>query len=260
MNINCRDISEIVHSVLRNNTNVREIDIGCEITLPVLDPFNDPIQIYLKRTKEGYEITDFGEVIEKLSDLNFIINTPKRTSIFESIITLNGVKYTKGMLTSEINIDLSDFESKFIHYMKALSSIYNMEYLKETHIRLDFAEVVRQHLVEKKYFFIPNKSISLKEIDTKLKVDFLIDDDIILNTLHASEYAYSRVVINDIFTNFSSFKKYVPKYHRLIIYNDESPVSEHPRFNLLNDVLDIEPIPWSKRDTTLEEVIEACQS
>lgn len=252
---NCHQIKELVLSSFQENIQISVIENGCEITLPLLDPLNDYIQFYIIPTKDGYQLTDYGEVIEKLRSLNLEITTLKRENIFESILQTNGVSYFKGMLQMNIDKDFSDFQKKLFLYIKAIVTTYDLEHLKEPHIRLDFKDVVWQHLEEKEHKFESNFLIPVPVVGN-INFDFLIEETILLNTLHSATIGYSKVIINQIHTDFFTIKKYVPKYNRILIFNDESPVAESSRFGLLDDVLDFHPIAWSKREDEIKEAIK----
>lgn len=76
---------------LRERTRLQSIDEHVEITTPYLDRHNDYLQIYVRRSDDGYVLTDDGYVIDDLRTAGCEITTPKRRQILETVLNGFGV-------------------------------------------------------------------------------------------------------------------------------------------------------------------------
>ena len=105
------------------------------------------------------------DIREKLRDLNVEIATEKRGHIFETILKTNGVQFSRGILTTNINKDYDDFQKKLILYIKAITTIIDMEMLEQPHIRHDFKSTVWRHIDEKKYNRSEKNEVDIRDTE-----------------------------------------------------------------------------------------------
>jgi len=72
---------DVYQKWLKDRTALREIGNAIEITTPFLDRHNDYIQIYVRKSGDGYVITDDGETIQDLEMSGVKLDTPKRLEL-----------------------------------------------------------------------------------------------------------------------------------------------------------------------------------
>lgn len=89
---------------LKDQLKIREVDNGWfAITTPFLNPLNDFIEIYIKKDREIFTLSDGGETLQLLETLGRNVTKGRRQNIFESILRNYGVNIHKGELLVQSN-------------------------------------------------------------------------------------------------------------------------------------------------------------
>jgi hypothetical protein len=258
MDGDCSDIAERVRQALLSALKVEPYENGCEVSLPFLDQFNDPLKVYVYREGPRIVFTDYGTALDRLSEAGVDMGSSRRESIFVGILEANGVEDRNGVLRAHVPVDrIDDFGHRFRLFVHALSEVSGMEILGEPRIGLDFEEVVADYLKVREVPYHPHVQISAHLID-KVTVNFVLYDQVIMDSIHAAEVASANQALNRIIVDYGSIRRAHPQEYRLaVVYNDESAVDQSHRFKLLPDILDIDPIPWSERDERFEAIAES---
>lgn len=76
---------------IRKNTTQYKINEYVEITTPFLDIHNDHIQFYVRKTPDGFELTDDGYILSDLQMSGCDIKSPKRQEMVSQIAATLGV-------------------------------------------------------------------------------------------------------------------------------------------------------------------------
>lgn len=66
---------------LKDKTTLRQINDWYEITTPHLDRHNDYIQIYARKSNDGFLLTDDGYILDDLEMSGCPIDTPRRREL-----------------------------------------------------------------------------------------------------------------------------------------------------------------------------------
>lgn len=254
--ITCEEVGARVRDAFQSRISVRAYEGGCEVSLPLLDPLNDYIRVYVIPTKEGIEISDYGMALEILRELGVEVDTPKREEIFANVLQTNGVKEARGVLTTFVSNEEGDFGRHLILFLRAVTALLDLEVMKEPTARLDFEGVVWQYLRERSIVHEHHVPIQIPSLTKPMYADFQIHEKVLMNTLHAGNVQVANGFINRLYVDFGQIRKFhSQKYKLATLYNDDSPVSESPRFSLLPEVLDFPPIPWSERDEGVNAIL-----
>ena len=137
---------------LRDRTAIREIDAEwVEITTPYLDRHNDYLQVYARRTSDGYLLSDGGYIVTDLRMSGCDLDTPKRHGLL--MMTLNGfgVRLEEGSLQVEAGQD--DFPLKKHSLLQAMLAVNDLFYTAVPWVRSLFLEDVTTWLdtIEARY-------------------------------------------------------------------------------------------------------------
>jgi hypothetical protein len=260
MNGDCSDIEERVRRALLSALRVQPYEDGCEVTLPILDAYNDPLRVYVYR--EGHRIifTDYGTAIDRLRETGLDLGTRHNEPVFLSILHSNGVEDRQGVLTASVEVNSTntdDFDRRFRLFVHAISEISEMETLADPKVSLDFEDVVSDYLTARGVPFDPRIPITAHGIE-HATVNFILYGEVLMDTIQAADVYSANQILNRIIVDFENIRRAHPKqYRRAAVYNDESAVAQSPRFGLLPEVLEMEPIPWSERDEKFEEIAES---
>ena len=125
---------------LRDKTALRSIDEWVEITTPYLDRHNDYIQIYARRSDEGYVLTDDGHTIQDLELGGTRLNTPKRRELLNLAVNGFGVRLQDDRL--EVRATTESFALKKHNLVQAVLSVNDMFYLAQPIVTSLFYEDV----------------------------------------------------------------------------------------------------------------------
>lgn len=127
-------------SWLRDKTTLRQVNDWVEITTPYLDRHNDLLQIYANRSDSGYILTDDGYVIEDLEQSGCRLETPKRQALLK--MTLNGFGVQLNEKRLEIRASSDNFALRKHNLLQAMLSVNDLFYLAEPMVATLFFEDV----------------------------------------------------------------------------------------------------------------------
>lgn len=113
-----------------------------EITTPHLDRHNDCLQIYAKRTDNGYLLTDDGYIISDLSISGCSLDTAKRQKVLKTVLAGFGVQLDGKELF--VQSSSKDFPIKKHNLVQAMLAVNDLFYLSSPHINTLFSEDVSQ--------------------------------------------------------------------------------------------------------------------
>lgn len=129
---------------LKDKTAWKNVNSWVEITAPYLDRNNDYIQIYLKKTEDGYHLTDDGSTLNGLLQEGCALDSPKRQKLLK--MTLNGYGVTEESGKLEVRATPDNFALRKHSLLQAILAVNDMFYLAEPHVASLFFEDVRNWL------------------------------------------------------------------------------------------------------------------
>jgi len=129
---------------LRDNTALRQIKDYVEITTPYLDRHNDYLQIYVRRSNQGYVLTDDSYIIEDLRHSGCNLDSKKRKDLLN--LTLNGFGVQLNEEALEVHASESNFGLQKHNLTQAMLAINDLFYLAEPTVLSIFLEDVSSWL------------------------------------------------------------------------------------------------------------------
>ena len=153
------DISKLMDQYqawLKDRTALRTVGNAVEITTPFLDRHNDYIQIYVRKSDDGYLLTDDGETIEDLEMSGVSLNTPKRLELLNLTAAGFGVNITG----KEISVRTSPekFPLAKHNIVQTIIAVNDLFFTARTIVSSIFLEDVRFWLDTANVRYIPDAS------------------------------------------------------------------------------------------------------
>lgn len=139
---------------LRDKTKLRELKEWIEITTPYLDRHNDYLQIYVKKTSNGYILTDDGYIVEDLRNSGCDIDTKKRVDLLNLILNGFGIKKEGDALV--VNANNENFALQKHNLIQAMLSLNDIFYLAKPFVKSLFLEDVTSWLDLNEVRYISN--------------------------------------------------------------------------------------------------------
>ncbi len=139
---------------LKNKTHLRKIGDCVEITTPYLDHHNDYFQIYAKRTKTGFLLTDDGYVLDDLEMSGCKMETPRRKAILQ--MTLNGFGVKTEGKTIQVEASPENFPLQKHNLIQAMLSIHDLFHMASSSVVNLFHEDVTEWLDQFQIRYTPN--------------------------------------------------------------------------------------------------------
>ena len=250
-----QQLKEQYFSWLKDKTVLRELKDWVEITTPFLDRHNDYLQIYVKRTNEGYVLTDDGHTINDLELSGFNLNSKKRQN--ELAMTLRGFGVNKESESNELHVNATnkDFALRKHNLLQAMLAVNDLFYLNSSYITSFFFADVESWLESLNIRFTPKvKFNGMSGFDYLF--DFVIPksknrpERILLSVNRPDRMNVERTV----FAWEDTKKARMGETSAYVFLNDtEHSVSD----NALSAfrVYRINPVLWSTRDMVREELV-----
>lgn len=121
------------------------VDDWAEITTPYLDRHNDRVQIFARKVRDGFELTDDGYTIRDLRSTGCDLDTPHRQDMLK--LTLSGFGVTLSS-TDELTIraSIGNFPQQKHNLVQAVISVNDLFVLARPNVQTLFTEDVEQWL------------------------------------------------------------------------------------------------------------------
>ncbi len=140
---------------LKDKTVVRDVgDQWVEITTPYLDRHNDMLQLYAKRSNNGFVLTDDGYIIGDLLHSGCKLETTKRQALLTMTLNGFGVKNVQGSL--EVHATAENFGIKKHSLIQAMLAVNDLFYLSVPMVGSLFYEDVVAWLDKNEIRYTPN--------------------------------------------------------------------------------------------------------
>ena len=129
---------------LKAGTKIDEAGGLVALTTPHLDRHNDFLQLVVKRTNDGYALSDDGYILADLEAGGCLINSPKRKAMLEETLNGFGVRAEHNELV--VHASEKDFPLKKHSLVQAMLAVNDMFYVASPHVRSFFLEDVQSWL------------------------------------------------------------------------------------------------------------------
>lgn len=155
MTTNVEHLKDSYFQWLRQKTVLRNLDGAVEITTPMVDRYNDYLQIYVVPKNGKFKLTDDGYIINELvlSGCD-VFSSEKRKNILETILNGHGVKRKD----SELFVETTEktFPQKKHSLLQAMLSINDMFMVTQENVTSMFLEDVEDFLTINNIRFTEN--------------------------------------------------------------------------------------------------------
>lgn len=238
---------------LKSKIYLSKINDYLEITTPFLDRHNDHLQIYIKQTEEGLELTDDGYIINDLIMSGCDISSPRRKNVMQTILNGLGVKMVDDALVVEARPD--NFPQKKHALLQAMISVNDMFMLSQTRVSSVFLEDVEQFLEQHDVRFTSNIQFIGKSgfshnfnfviPASKVKPERLIRAINSPTKDNAQALLFAWNDVKEVRKRESTMMVFLNDYERNIKAEILSAFSQY----------DVKPILWTKRQDFVQELI-----
>ena len=237
---------------LKDRTKIREVEDYVEITTPYLDRHNDYLQIYAMFLDGGLVLTDDGYILDDLELSGCKIDSPKRQSIFHTILKGYGVEENHGALVVKVIPD--NFSLKMHSLVQAMLAINDLFYLATSTATSLFYEEVKTWLDISKIRYKPNIKFTGKS-GLDYHFDFVLpksnmQPERILRAINHPDRKAAKVIA----FSWIDVKEVRPSETRAyaILNDSKKTVSDNVMDAIRN--YDVHPIRWSNRGEWVEEL------
>ena len=250
-----QDIQESVDDYwtwLKDKTTFKDGGDWIAITSPYLDRHNDYLQIYAERTNDGFRLTDDGYILNDLIQSGCNIESPKRKELIQTTLNGFGVQFEENAL--QVTASKSNFALKKHSLIQAMLAVNDLFYLASSNVTSLFYEDVVAWLDDENIRYTPNVKIAGKS-GYDHRFDFVVPKSLtrperIIQTVNRPDRNAAEIIA---FSWIDTKEVRSADTRAYAIVND---VDKTPN----NDVLDamriyeVEPIRWSVRENSLEEL------
>lgn len=246
-----RKLMDSYYQWLKAKNSLRELDDWVEITTPYLDRHNDYVQIFAKKSDDGYVLTDDGYTIGDLELCGCKIDTPKRQDLLKMILNGFGVRFDGKALN--VHVTSGNFPVRKHNLIQAILATNDLFYLAKPLVSSLFYEDVVSWLEESEVRYTQNVKFTGKSGYDHL-VDFVIpkskrQPERIVKAItspsrqSASQFAFAWTDTKEIRATRS---------RAYAMLNDCAPVPSGVVDALRN--YDVIPVLWSQREEVAAEL------
>ena len=238
---------------LRDKTTLRQApDNWVEITTPYLDRHNDYLQIYVRKHKGGFLLTDDGYVIEDLKHSGCKLDSPKRQDLLRMTLAGFGVQNNDGRL--EVSASGENFALRKHNLVQAMLGVNDLFFLSVPMVASLFYEDVVAWMDAADIRYTPNVKFTGKTGYDHL-FDFVIpksrkQPERIIQTINRpSRETTETVVLKWIDTKDVRS----PDSKAYAFLNDQEQKVSQGVIDALHSY-DVNPVRWSEREGVREEL------
>jgi hypothetical protein len=138
--MNLENLTDQYFSWLRSKTTTKQIDGWTEITTPYIDRHNDYIQIYVRKDKDEWILTDDGETLSDLALSGCTLDTPRRKALLQTTLNSFGMHMEDGAIT--VKSTDSQYPLRKHSLIQAMLSVNDLFYLARPNVENFFFEDV----------------------------------------------------------------------------------------------------------------------
>ena len=241
-------------SWLKDQTNLREVGDWVEITTPYLDRHNDFLQIYAKRQDGGFILTDDGYTVADLEQSGCTIDSPRRQELLRTTLNGFGVQISELTKALEVRALADDFALRKHSLVQAMLAVNDLFYLASPTVASLFHEDVMAWLDTCNVRYTPNVKFAGRS-GYDHRFDFVIPKSKIRpeRVLRAINRPSRETAQMMTFAWLDTREVRSPEVHAYAILND----SDRPISPSVLDAMrsyDVQPIPWSDREESREDL------
>ncbi len=239
---------------LRDQTSLREVRDWVEITTPYLDRHNDFLQIYAKRQDGEFILTDDGYTVADLEQSGCTIDSPRRQDLLRTALNGFGVQISETSKELEVRASASNFALRKHNLVQAMLAVNDLFYVASPMVAGLFYEDVVAWLDTCEIRYTPNVRFSGRS-GYDHRFDFVIPKsknrpERVLRAINRPNRETAQTMT---FAWLDTREVRSPAAHAYAILND----SDRPISQSVLDAMrsyDVQPVPWSDRERSREEL------
>ena len=240
------------HAWLKDKTALRQVQDWVEITTPYLDRHNDYIQIYARKTNSGYVLTDDGYTIQDLEDSGCKLDSHKRQDLLR--MTLNGFGVRLNGKALEVHASPENFALRKHNLLQAILAVNDMFYLAQPMVASLFYEDVVAWLDLHDIRYTPKVKFTGRTGYDHL-FDFVIpksrrQPERIVQAINRPNRETAQAVV---LAWIDTKEVRSPESRAYAMLNDAEQAVPQGVLDALRNY-DVKPVPWSQRESVLEEL------
>lgn len=249
----CIDLVDAYIHWLRQKISVENINGVCEITTPFLDRHNDHLQIYVKRSENGFILTDDGYTINDLRLSGCEFTTEKRRQMLTAVLNGFGVRLSGNELIVEARPE--NFPQKKHNLLQAMLAVNDLFVMAAPVISSIFREDVERYLRLHDIRFTPSVKFTGKS-GFDHSFDFVIPasrvrPERILKTINKA----NKQNITLLIFSWTDTKEVRPANSTAYGVLNDTEQAISPDLIAALKQYDIRPMLWSRRDQYIQELI-----
>ena len=238
---------------LKDKTTLRQVAGWYEITTPHLDRHNDYIQIYARKSADGYLLTDDGYILDDLEMSGCPVDTPRRQEILATTLRGFGVELVENNRL-EVKAGSANFAVRKHNLLQAMLAVNDLFYLAQSTVASLFLEDVAAWLDECDIRYTPEVTFKGKS-GYDHRFNFVIpksrnQPERLLRTVNRPDRNIAQAVV------FSCIDTREIRPSDSVTYaflNDgDQAVSSNVQEALRN--YDVSPVLWTERESVREEL------
>ncbi len=238
---------------LKDKTTLRQINNWYEITTPHLDRHNDYIQIYARKSGDGFLLTDDGYILDDLEMSGCPIDTPRRLEILATTLRGFGVDLVEGHRL-EVTAGPMNFAIRKHNLLQAMLAVNDLFYLAQATVSSLFHEDVAGWLDDCDIRYTPEVTLKGKS-GYDHRFNFIIPKsrtrpERLLRTINRPDRNISQAVVFSCIDTRDTRQADSLTY--AILNDQDHSVSGGVRDALRN--YDVYPVLWSARNEVREEL------
>ena len=238
---------------LKDKTTLRQVNGWYEITTPHLDRHNDYLQIYARKSGDGFLLTDDGYILDDLEMSGCPIDTPRRREMLDTTLRGFGVKLAENRRL-EVNAGSDNFAVRKHSLLQAMLAVNDLFYLAQSTVASLFFEDVAAWLDHSGIRYTPEVTLKGKS-GYDHRFNFIIPKsrthpERLLRTVNRPERNIAQAVV---FACIDTREVRSPDSQTYAILNDtEQRVSGSVREAFRN--YDVHPVLWTEREIVRAEL------
>ena len=245
-------LMDAYHAWLKDKSVLRQIDEWVEITTPYLDRHNDYLQIYARKANGGLVLTDDGYTIDELEQSGCKLESPKRLELLK--MTLNGFGVQMEGKALQVHASTDNFALRKHNLVQAMLAVNDMFYLAVPMVASLFYEDVVDWLDVHEVRYTPKVKFTGKTGYDHL-FDFVIpksrkQPERIVQTINRPNRETAQAVV---LSWVDTKEVRTPEARAFALLNDSEQSVSPAVIDALRSY-DVRPVPWSLRESVLEEL------
>ncbi len=239
---------------LQDKTILRQVADWVEITTPCLDRHNDHLQMYAKKTRNGYLLTDDAYTLNDLALQGCKLDTAKRQALLKQTLNGFGVRQDAATGALEVTATADNFPQRKHSLVQAMLAVNDLFYLASPNVLSLFYEDVVAWLEASEVRYTPGVKFSGKSGYDHL-FDFVIPKskklpERLVQTIGRPSKSEAETIV---FKWFDTKETRAPDSRMYAILNDTDGAIPSGVLEAMRNY-DITSIPWSNRHTIIDDL------